>query len=283
MLEYARLPGCSQPVYTPEIMRISLPCALALLFPTLLPAQDVGQRPAASAVAEDLTAELHKQKRESQVARATVRESEAYREARKDDDREKMNALLADAPPPDLLALGNKALEEAAKYQGDDRALLLVWAAVRTRDDGIVTRVIDEVLEHHLDSIAVIPLLENGLNLSRQLGPDKGKVFLSKFAYESKNDYVRAWAMYKIAERMGRGPNASEEEKAKRGEMMALVEELAAGTELGERINAPRFVEERLQIGMDVPEIVGEDTDGIAFKLSDYRGKVVVLDFWGFW
>ena len=27
----------------------------------------------------------------------------------------------------------------------------------------------------------------------------------------------------------------------------------------------------------------GEDVDGVAFKLSDYRGKVVVLDYWGFW
>lgn len=31
------------------------------------------------------------------------------------------------------------------------------------------------------------------------------------------------------------------------------------------------------------PEITGEDVDGTEFKLSDYRGKVVVLDFWGFW
>jgi hypothetical protein len=31
------------------------------------------------------------------------------------------------------------------------------------------------------------------------------------------------------------------------------------------------------------PEIEGEDQDGVAFKLSDYRGKVVLLDFWGNW
>ena len=49
------------------------------------------------------------------------------------------------------------------------------------------------------------------------------------------------------------------------------------------RIQAPRFEKERLQIGMEVPDIEGEDLDGVPFKLSDYRGKVVLLDFWGDW
>jgi hypothetical protein len=38
-----------------------------------------------------------------------------------------------------------------------------------------------------------------------------------------------------------------------------------------------------LKIGQVAPEITGADVDGVSFKLSDYRGKVVVLDFWGFW
>ena len=29
--------------------------------------------------------------------------------------------------------------------------------------------------------------------------------------------------------------------------------------------------------------IEGEDPDGRKFELSDYRGRVVVLDFWGDW
>jgi hypothetical protein len=35
--------------------------------------------------------------------------------------------------------------------------------------------------------------------------------------------------------------------------------------------------------GTPAPEIDGEDIDGAAFKLSDYRGQVVLLDFWGNW
>jgi peroxiredoxin len=36
-------------------------------------------------------------------------------------------------------------------------------------------------------------------------------------------------------------------------------------------------------IGKIAPEIVGKDLDGVEFKLSDYRGKVVVLAFSGDW
>jgi predicted Zn finger-like uncharacterized protein len=38
-----------------------------------------------------------------------------------------------------------------------------------------------------------------------------------------------------------------------------------------------------LNIGDTAPEIDGDDIDGKDFKLSDYRGKVVMLDFWGHW
>ena len=38
-----------------------------------------------------------------------------------------------------------------------------------------------------------------------------------------------------------------------------------------------------LNVGNEAPEIEAEDLDGETFKLSDYRGKVVLLDFWGNW
>lgn len=39
----------------------------------------------------------------------------------------------------------------------------------------------------------------------------------------------------------------------------------------------------KLRVGQVVPEVEGEDVDGAKFKLSDYRGKVVMVDFWGHW
>ncbi len=38
-------------------------------------------------------------------------------------------------------------------------------------------------------------------------------------------------------------------------------------------------IQKNLQVGKVAPEIQGPDIDGVEFKLSDYRGKVVLLDF----
>ncbi len=35
--------------------------------------------------------------------------------------------------------------------------------------------------------------------------------------------------------------------------------------------------------GTDAMEIAANDLDGVGFKLSDYHGKAVLLDFWGYW
>lgn len=52
---------------------------------------------------------------------------------------------------------------------------------------------------------------------------------------------------------------------------------LAAG------VNELEFALKHLTVGRPAMEIEGDDLDGKKFKLSDYRGKVVVLDFWGHW
>ena len=38
-----------------------------------------------------------------------------------------------------------------------------------------------------------------------------------------------------------------------------------------------------LVVGKPAPEIVGKGVDGKPIRLSDYRGKVVVLSFWATW
>ena len=57
------------------------------------------------------------------------------------------------------------------------------------------------------------------------------------------------------------------------------------GVEEQLRSEAQRAVEEiRIRgIGRPAPEIQGEDLDGKPMRLGDYKGKVVLLDFWAFW
>ncbi len=55
------------------------------------------------------------------------------------------------------------------------------------------------------------------------------------------------------------------------------------GATYGDMAKGELFELENLAIGATAPEIEGNDLAGVPFKLSDYRGKVVVLDFWGNW
>jgi len=57
---------------------------------------------------------------------------------------------------------------------------------------------------------------------------------------------------------------------------------LPAGDTVGERAKAELFEIRNLSVGKEAPDIKGEDQDGKQFKLSEYRGKVVLLDFWSF-
>jgi hypothetical protein len=54
---------------------------------------------------------------------------------------------------------------------------------------------------------------------------------------------------------------------------------MVAGT-IGDSARTELYGLRRLAVGKEVPEIEGVDQDGVRFKLSDYRGKVVLLYFW---
>jgi thiol-disulfide isomerase/thioredoxin len=56
-----------------------------------------------------------------------------------------------------------------------------------------------------------------------------------------------------------------------------------AGKTLGDSAQHDLFELRELAVGKTAPEIAGEDMDGRPLKLSDYRGKVVVLTFWASW
>jgi cytochrome oxidase Cu insertion factor (SCO1/SenC/PrrC family) len=66
------------------------------------------------------------------------------------------------------------------------------------------------------------------------------------------------------------------------GLIMALV--IAIGCDQSERAKVVRPpATGGPEIGAPAPEIVGTDLDGVEFSLSEYRGQVVMLDFYGDW
>lgn len=52
---------------------------------------------------------------------------------------------------------------------------------------------------------------------------------------------------------------------------------------ISEQAGGILFRLDKLQLGMVAPEMEAVDENGVAWKLSDYRGKVVLVDFWGYW
>jgi thiol-disulfide isomerase/thioredoxin len=119
--------------------------------------------------------------------------------------------------------------------------------------------------------------------------------FLRAVAEKNSDRPARAWAGYWLANRLR--DRAAEEPSAEKAEKLskeaeALYQQVAekytdvpyggTGT-LGQKAGSALAALRRTAVGQVAPQIEGEDGDGKPFKLSDYRGKVVVLDFWGHW
>jgi len=73
-------------------------------------------------------------------------------------------------------------------------------------------------------------------------------------------------------------------------EGLALYQKLLAWPDLEttyptmfQRVKKDIYIIENLTVGKKAPDIIGKDQEGKEFKLSDYHGKVVLLDFWGIW
>jgi hypothetical protein len=100
---------------------------------------------------------------------------------------------------------------------------------------------------------------------------------------QSPHRPVKAAATFTLGTILLRNP---EGEKGARAEARGLFERVRkeyAETPYAGEADRYLFELENLQIGRAAPDFEATDQEGKPFKLSDYRGKVVVLDFWGFW
>jgi hypothetical protein len=133
------------------------------------------------------------------------------------------------------------------------------------------------LLTHYKDSPALGKLAQ-----SFAMMDGGGVAELRKIVQIAGNEKVRQGALYYIAKTLINKPET-------KAEGIAMMKELLASPgiknnpKLLAQLTGQVRVAEELSIGCTAPDIVGTDQDDKEFKLSDYRGQVVLLDFWGIW
>ena len=231
-----------------------------------------------------LAAELEAENARYKDAQAALMKSDAYVKARADKDTEKLTALRKEIKPVDRDGFADRAIKAAEELKGDDRARALIWSLEVFPASEKLNKALDALLGEFAKAPVMIEFCESPAfaTISRA-DATKADARLATVVDAAATPTIKAWGLYSQANRLSGPKDATDEAKAKAASLSAEAEKLAAGTPLGDRIAAPRFEKEKLQIGMAAPDIAAADVDGVAFKLSDYAGKVVVLDFWGDW
>lgn len=125
----------------------------------------------------------------------------------------------------------------------------------------------------------IVPLV---MREKKYFGMQEMDKLLSQLKSTSKSRDVQAAAIDGLTNVLT-GTSAGAAEQKRVEEYKAELVRDYQGTHVVERMNAEEFKANRLVVGKPVPDIEAKDIEGVAFKLSDYKGKVVLLDFWGFW
>lgn len=222
----------------------------------------------------DALADLQQKHEEAQVAF-----SKLYKAAKTDEDRRKV--FQEHYPKSEEYA--NEAISIANDAKGTDVACeALVWAMQLGLDPDMQSRVLSTLLENHVESESLGDVL-----FQLHGSPDTDE-FLKTLVEKSPHDSVKGKALFQRAS-LAKADSKSPEDDAKALALFSEVIESYGGVEhpwggtLGEMARSNVFEIENLGIGKVCPEITGADADGVEFKLSDYKGKVIFLDFWGFW
>jgi hypothetical protein len=224
---------------------------------------------------------------------------------------EKVNLLVGDLPIKDLTAKLNQlpaskavfdaVLKRAEKDEKDPATSdLLAWAATRGSFFPAGQKAIDILVEKYPDHASIESIC---MVLGEGSSP-KAADILKHILEKNTKPKVQAAAAVGLgrvlaAKTDSLGDNLAESDKVAAeaekylsqaitlyGNFNAALttdEERKANEKLVKGIEREIKTLRILRVGKVVPEIAGGDLDGKEFKLSDYRGKVVLLDFWGFW
>jgi hypothetical protein len=198
----------------------------------------------------------------------------AYQSAKSDKDRAKLKY-------PEPQAYARRFLDLARKYPKDPVAVdALVWVASNVRRGKEFEEAVAVLSRQHLGSEK---LEEVCRNLVYSDSPN-AEATLRTIWQKSPHRAVQGRACYSLGLLLkDRRESAGEAEKLFEQVIARYGDVKARHGTLGDAAKAELFESRNLAIGKTAPEIEGEDVEGKKFKLSDYRGRVVVLDFWGDW
>lgn len=213
--------------------------------------------------------------------------------------------------PPDAdraAAAAIAILEEGGAHERsvDAAQFLTNQAAMTAKGDEYAYRGAKALLEHAPDFGAWGMTLSR-MHMPRHFGDDGESSrpatdrFFEELAAEAEDPVLRAAGRYYVALGRMAAVNAKdlpeEERTARREAALGAAEGLSAGVEdepllFGMRMGAGTFADAEADlirtirhatVGSVVPELTGSRMDGVEESLSDYRGRVVLLDFWATW
>lgn len=174
----------------------------------------------------------------------------------------------------------------AADYAGTDGAVpFLIWIVEIGSSAGpeAAKQSLQLLLSTHIESERLAELGEGLPQLVSILGEGSLESLCQRLEKDAGSRELRAWACYhRQTPVLTTAAIDSKEYAAAKAELVARLAEVKDERVKG-RISSSLREREAFAIGMVAPDIVGIDLDGTAFKLSDYKGKVLFVDFWGDW
>jgi len=249
--------------------------AVLLLLPPPGRAEQVEQGRDASAELKQLQADYTK---------ADETFFEPYTKAKTDAEREKIQLDYTKHPAKEFTAKFQALADRARGTEQGARALLWI---LQNGSQGQQTQAVKDALDTLTSDYIESPVMQETAEMLRygyyQVGADPAQAALRKIAEKSPNKNARASALYSLASILTDDSRANPAGRAEARKIFATLKRNYGGTPASARATASIFELEHLQIGMTAPDFTATNDAGKPFKLSDYRGKVVVVDFWGFW
>ena len=256
---------------------------LSLLFGLSLIAGEHQEAPKPQTPSEQVQ-DLVKGQREAQK-----KFSDAYQSAKTDAERKQISETLGAGSTSSAWA--PRFLKLVRKYPTDPAALdAFRWLVAHEPDNTPTQEAAKLVAENWAGSDKVEAVCRSLKYYHCAAGATVLHAAIAKNTHRSVQGYARYSLALYLKYESDRSGSAAPDRFAQEAE--ELLEEVIRnygdlpenpGPTLNKFAEGQLFELRHLSIGRAAPDIEGEDIDGKKFKLSDYRGKIVLLNFWGSW